>query len=694
MKKIGVFQRNLILTLVIAVSSLVVVIGLLNFFDNQKRLKADKQQTEQMVEEHLKSVIEGSEVAYSIIEQSLEERMQGYTDVLLKAYAENPDVASWDLEAFKKQFDGFDVFLINDQSVIEYSTREEDLGLDFKQLGLHELFKQRLQDGVFVADRLEVSEATKGVNKFSYTPTPDKKYLLQLAATADRFADLIQSLDLALATEELVNQYEHVKDIGIYTITIDGEPSYSMNKKDENGAAALLDEALVQSAVEAVASQKEVVQTVGKGNDTTLYKFIPELDDDNSSNQYRQSRILVFAYDEGFYNKALSANKRSVFIMGVASVILSVLLSIVIGRRVSRPLKQISEMIHETSQLKFQENEHIEALAKRKDDFGVLAEQYRNMLTAIRGAFDKVVGSSDQLLAMSSEFTASADETKKAAVQIADSIQNVAFEVEEQQTTVRDSAEAIDKVTVEIDELAVRMTTVNELVKNTVELSTNGNSLVKETADKMLQANNQMQHSNTIVSALHEKSTKIEDFSTFITSIADQTNLLALNAAIESARAGEAGKGFAVVATEVRKLAEESSNAADQIRQLIADIKYDITQTAESMNDSYATVKDGSVLVEEAGHAFEDILQGVQSVSEEAHQAMAESTEVKSVMNELQLAIQQIQSLYEALAGHSGEIAAATEEQTATVQEVADSSSCLTEIAEELQSEVGKFQLK
>ncbi|REB04775.1 methyl-accepting chemotaxis protein [Sporosarcina sp. BI001-red] len=692
MKKMGVFQRNLILTLVISISVLVIAIVWINYIRTQENLEVEKEQTEKLIEENLLSVIESSDVSYSIIEQSLEGKMEAFTKILQEEYEKNPNVESWDLEAFKKRFDGFDIFLINDQFVVKYATREADMGLDLKEFGLKDLLQQRMDAGVFVTDRLEISGATKETNKFSYTPTPDKKYMIQIGATADQFSELIQSMDLENVTTDLKEKHKYVKDIGIYTIDIDGVPSYSMNKKDDKGEAALLPDSLMSKGKKAIQENKVGIVKDSKGESGTVYKLIPQIDlDSNEDNTYRQSRLLVLSYDGNYYNKRLQANNITSIVMVIGSIIVSVLLSIVIGRRVSRPIHEFSQVIDQTAKLNFTKNEHVDNLLTRKDDFGVLAEQYEEMLVSVRGAFEKVIDSSDQLLAMSSEFTASADETKIASVQISESVQEMAYETENQTQTVQHAVSDIGTITQEVDRLSEKISNVNELVQHTVSISTTGNARVQETEKSMEQINSYTRQSKETVIELHEKSSKIENFSDFITSIAAQTNLLALNAAIESARAGEAGKGFAVVADEVRKLAVESSSAANHIRQLISEIKQDISQTVDSMTDGYEAVKNGSALVNEAGEAFRSILLAVQSVSEQTTEATTISTEVENVMVNLLKSIEQISALYEKLASHSGEIAATTEEQTATVEEVAAAAKNLSDIAEDLKGEIGKF---
>ena len=107
------------------------------------------------------------------------------------------------------------------------------------------------------------------------------------------------------------------------------------------------------------------------------------------------------------------------------------------------------------------------------------------------------------------------------------------------------------------------------------------------------------------ISALGEKSKEIGNIVDTINQISEQTNLLALNAAIEAARAGEAGRGFAVVADEVRKLAEESGNATQQISNLIKSIRDEIDGAVKSMSENTAQVEEGSKGVSEAVKAFE-----------------------------------------------------------------------------------------
>lgn len=693
MKKLSGFQLKLIIMLGISISLLVIAVVSTNYIRTHSNLQSEKENMENLVENNILSVLEGSDVAYNIIETSLSEKMESYTNILLEEYKRNPNIDTWDLDKYKQQFDGFDIFILNKDLIISHSTRVSDLGLDFKELGMKDLLEGRIENGKFITDRIEISHATKQVNKFSYMATPDKQYLIELGATADQFQDLLATMDLSKVTENLTAQHPFVKDIIIYTVSGDGQPENAINKKDKDGNALTIEKKYSALGKDIITKNKSV-EIKGEGKEKGLrYKFIPNNVQSNDEDAVKQARLILIKYDEDYFNASLRKNTVDAVAIVLISIILSILLSIFIGRKVSEPMKEFGEAIDRTSKLDFTNNEHLNKLKMRDDDFGQLAKKYEVMLESVRAAFEKVVYSSEQLAAMSEQFTASSNETKQAAAQISNAILDVSRETDNQTAIVREAIGHVGMITKEVKRVAGNIQQVNELVTNTLEISNNGAKTIKQSENNMDQINQYTTHSKNIVVDLHGKSTQIENFSSFITSIADQTNLLALNAAIESARAGEAGKGFAVVADEVRKLAEESSKAANQISQLILEIKNDISKAMDSMNSGYNAVQEGNNLTENAGRAFQNILDAVYSVSNQSNETSEISKQVEGVTTELSQSIEQILALYEKLTANAEEVAAATEEQTAVVDEMTSGAANLSVIAEDLRAEINKFEV-
>jgi methyl-accepting chemotaxis protein len=164
---------------------------------------------------------------------------------------------------------------------------------------------------------------------------------------------------------------------------------------------------------------------------------------------------------------------------------------------------------------------------------------------------------------------------------------------------------------------------------------------------------------------INEASRKIVDIISVIDGIAFQTNILALNAAVEAARAGEQGKGFAVVAAEVRSLAQRAASAAGEIKRLIS--------------DSVEKVEDGTKLVSQAGQTMEEILNSIRGVTATMSEISAASIEQMSGIEQVNLAIAQMDD--------------ATQQNAALVEQAAAAAESLEEQAQNLSVTVGGFKV-
>jgi methyl-accepting chemotaxis protein len=229
------------------------------------------------------------------------------------------------------------------------------------------------------------------------------------------------------------------------------------------------------------------------------------------------------------------------------------------------------------------------------------------------------------------------------------------------------------------EEVVATASQVTDSTLRAVEVARDGTSVVDETIRGMGVIEHTVSRASDEVFQLGQRSDEIGAIIEVIRGIAEQTNLLALNAAIEAARAGEQGRGFAVVADEVRKLAEKTGGATEEISQVISGIQAQVKQTVVTMGESRENVQIGVARAEKAGRSLAEMLESVQGIS--------------SLMARITALADEQQALIGDIAGRATGIAGsidATLEQAASADQ-----SCLdlTVRSSSLQDRVGRFRI-
>ena len=330
-----------------------------------------------------------------------------------------------------------------------------------------------------------------------------------------------------------------------------------------------------------------------------------------------------------------------------------------------------------------------EVAVQSQDELGQLAGSFADMSGKLRDLVVQVQRESQQVAAASEELTASAEQAAHAVQQVAGSVTEVAGGADRQLAVAREATTEVDVLAKELAGASKRAGEVRRSVEKTSQAAENGGEAIRQ----MQALDTTVTHSAQVVAKLGERSQEIGQIVDTISGIAGQTNLLALNAAIEAARAGEQGRGFAVVADEVRKLAEQSQEAAGRIASLIGEIQGETGRAVEAMNKGTAEVKEGTVVAGQAGAAFEEIIGLIHKANEEVAAITAGIEQTVTGSGRIVHAVDDMQKVSRDTAEQTQTVAAATEEQAASMEEIASSSRSLAHLAEELQVAVSRFKV-
>lgn len=400
--------------------------------------------------------------------------------------------------------------------------------------------------------------------------------------------------------------------------------------------------------------------------------------------------LLAIAVDEAeAYSQVTSLGYRF-GIITLFGILISIAVSWVLARRITGNVVLLTAQAQQVASGNLVVN-HVQI--NSKDEIGDLGVAIMKMAENLRALIRDIAQTSEHVAASSEELTASAEQSAYASVQVATSVNEVADGTGKQLQAVTEATIAVQEMSSNIQRVVANAQTVAITSGKTASAAGEGSKAVITAVNQMNVIEKTVSSSAEVVAKLGERSKEIGQIVDAISSIAGQTNLLALNAAIEAARAGEQGRGFAVVAEEVRKLAEQSQQAAKQIAEMISEIQLDTATAVAAMNNGTREVNIGGEVVNKAGQSFKQIEALIGQVSNQVNEITSSIEQMNASSQKIIVSVQDINEITKVAAAETQSISAATEEQTASMEEIASSSHALANMAEDLQKTVRKFSI-
>ncbi len=373
-----------------------------------------------------------------------------------------------------------------------------------------------------------------------------------------------------------------------------------------------------------------------------------------------QAKIAKETYAKGQAEYAVARNISIGAIAGGLALGLFIAWRII--RSITSPLGQMRTTIGEVEKNgDFTQRIPVSA----EDEVGQTAKAFNNLMAELQNTLGQVLASVAQV--------------SNSVQTLSESSSQVATSSEHQSEATSAMAAAVEEMTVSINHVSDNARDAQEISSKSSGLSSQGGEIIQKAASEMVKISETVRQASITIEELGQQSNQISTIVQVIKDVADQTNLLALNAAIEAARAGEQGRGFAVVADEVRKLAERTTKATEEITKMIGDIQSSAHAAVSTMSGAVTQVSDGVSLANEAGAAMVQIKGGAE--------------QVVHVVNDITSALAEQSTASNDIAGQVEKVAQMTEENSAAAVETARAADHLQELALSMQKAVNRFKI-
>lgn len=402
--------------------------------------------------------------------------------------------------------------------------------------------------------------------------------------------------------------------------------------------------------------------------------------------------ILVVTADEADAFQIINQMRNMMVGILFGILIAATLIGCIVINRMVKPLHRLTNVVDKVADLDFTSNEEAQALAKRGDEIGLIGKaicnlhsQLTDIISAIQTQGIKLSESNSQFAKEFSQIVGTVDSVNTAVEEIATGSTSQAQEASTANEHIADIGNTIESNNASVEALEQSIQTMTTLARESAEILEDLVSVNDWSTETIAVVSEQTDRTNQSVSRINEAVVAIQD-------IAEQTNLLSLNASIEAARAGESGRGFAVVAEQIRKLAVDSAESAEQIETIVQELKSNSEDGVSKMHELIDGSKVQAERLNTTKDSFDSLKQEIQAVSVASKEILEQTSSMNRLKNSMSDMIQQLASIAQQNAASTQETSASMYTLTQNLDKCKDETAVLSELNNQLNEQTHKFK--
>lgn len=403
--------------------------------------------------------------------------------------------------------------------------------------------------------------------------------------------------------------------------------------------------------------------------------------------------ILVVTVDKD----DLMSTVHQVTVIGICCTIVMVVIASIIGflfvSRIVKPILEVTDIVGRLANMDFSEIAGQERLTARTDETGRMSRavaelrgQLVEVVNELREQSEQLFAASDVLNTNASETANTVEQVEKAVSDISDGATSQADETQKATENVILMGSMVEETTREVTELtdnANAMRISSQTAFDTLQNLAMINDRAREAIDVIYEQTN----------TTNESAMKIREATSLITSIAEETNLLSLNASIEAARAGEQGRGFAVVAGQIQKLAEQSSDSACRIEEIIDSLIEDSQKSVATMEDVKKIMESQNESVERTNESFVQVRDGITESLNGVTRIADKTKKLDEARINVVDVVQNLTAIAEENAASTEETSASVTEVSSIVYNISENANKLRDVADRLEKNMSIFKI-